>query len=179
MLDAKDVADFFLSPIMEEEGERITNLKLQKLLYYAQGYSLALLDRALFNDKIENWEHGPVVPSIYQMYRQHGANPLPLSVIELDRYKEEELYILSRVRTEKGKYTAWALRDQTHQETPWLTTRRGDEITPNIMKKYFLTVMSNSNFNFDLERMKKSVNDRFVAVPQDASKEDLIKWINQ
>jgi len=54
MLSAHDVAEFFLSPVAEEEGEKITNLKLQKLLYYAQGYSLAILGRPLFADKIEN-----------------------------------------------------------------------------------------------------------------------------
>ena len=52
MLSAQDVADFFLHPLVEEDGELMTNLKLQKLLYYAQGYALAILDRPMFPETI-------------------------------------------------------------------------------------------------------------------------------
>jgi uncharacterized phage-associated protein len=51
--------------------------KLQKLLYYAQGYALALLGRPLFRDRIEAWDHGPVVPGVWQAHTQHQARPLP------------------------------------------------------------------------------------------------------
>ena len=69
MLSAQDVADFFILPALEDDGELITNLKLQKLLYYAQGYSLAILDRPIFPEKIEHWTHGPVVHEIYHKYK--------------------------------------------------------------------------------------------------------------
>lgn len=73
MLNAYDVADFFLSPFEEEDGEQISNLKLQKLLYYAQGYALAILNRPLFAENIEHWQHGPVVPCIYRTYKNTAA----------------------------------------------------------------------------------------------------------
>lgn len=55
MLTCFDAADYFLSKIDEDAGDVITNLKLQKLVYYAQGFSLALCGRPLFAERIEAW----------------------------------------------------------------------------------------------------------------------------
>ena len=89
MLTANDVADFFLSSIdSEPDGENISNLKLQKLLYYAQGTSLSILGRPLFADPIINWQHGPVVSTVYHQYKSHGKSPLPASYIEPDKYQD-------------------------------------------------------------------------------------------
>src|SRR5450631_518283 len=60
MLTARAVADYFLSLVDEEAGDSLSNLKLQKLVYYAQGFSLALTGKRLFDEAIEAWEHGPV-----------------------------------------------------------------------------------------------------------------------
>ena len=91
MLSANDVADFFLSPIDSEvDGDQITNLKLQKLLYYAQGLSLAVLDRPIFQEKIFHWEHGPVIDVIYHQYKTYQKVPLPPSYIEPNKYQNDE-----------------------------------------------------------------------------------------
>ncbi|MCP2041930.1 putative phage-associated protein [Neisseria sp. HSC-16F19] len=179
MLTAHDVADFFLSPVDTEEGEQISNLKLQKLLYYAQGYALAILGRPLFADKIENWQHGPVVCNVYHDYKQHGSGMLPAAHIELDKYQEDELSILNRVRSEQGRYTAWALRDKTHQEAPWVSTRRGEEIGIDILKDYFRQVLRPSGFNFDLDRMKEAVEGEFTHVPNFETEEELLAWLER
>ena len=63
---AKAVADAFLH-ISTENRSGITNLKLQKLIYYAQAWFLALHDEALFDDPIEAWVHGPVVPEVFSI----------------------------------------------------------------------------------------------------------------
>ena len=178
MLSAHDAADFFLSPIAEEDGEQITNLKLQKLLYYAQGYSLAILKRPLFADKIENWEHGPVVPVVYQTYKRYGANLLPVTCLELDKYQADELYILNRVRSEKGRYTAWSLRDKTHQEAPWQSTHRGQELGLELMQEYFLQALPEATFNYDLNRIKERVEGEFVTVPKFDNPQDLVAWMD-
>ncbi|HSX79064.1 MAG TPA: type II toxin-antitoxin system antitoxin SocA domain-containing protein, partial [Candidatus Saccharimonadia bacterium] len=62
MLDCYDVAQYFLAKADEDAGDLMSNLKLQKLVYYAQGFALALLDKPLFPQCIEAWIHGPVVP---------------------------------------------------------------------------------------------------------------------
>ena len=86
MMPAHDVAKYFVSLVDEEAGDSISNLKLQKLLYYAQGAHLALRDEPLFGEPIEAWTHGPVVPSVYRQYKQHGGEPIPVEPIILEYY---------------------------------------------------------------------------------------------
>lgn len=57
-------------------GRQVDHLKLQKLLYLAQGVSLALHDEPLFEEKIEAWRYGPVVPSVYQAAKRFGSKPI-------------------------------------------------------------------------------------------------------
>jgi uncharacterized phage-associated protein len=66
MLSCHDVAKYFLSLTDEDAGDLISNLKLQKLVYYAQGFHLALYDELLFEETIEAWTHGPVIPEMKQ-----------------------------------------------------------------------------------------------------------------
>ena len=68
---AFDVANYFLSI---PEYEDLTNLKLQKLVYYAQGIHLAIYGKPLFNEAIKAWEHGPVVP---ELYRKNNSITIP------------------------------------------------------------------------------------------------------
>ena len=179
MLTAKDVADFFLSSIdSEPDGESISNLKLQKLLYYAQGTALSVLGRALFIEPIFNWRYGPVVPSVYYQYNQHGSSPLPRSYIEPEKYSQEEIAILSIVRREYGQFSAWKLRDMTHQESPWLSTLNGAEITLDIMKSFFIP-KKEIGFDFDLGRMKERVEGVFIQLPESVqSDDDFVSWVS-
>ncbi len=118
--------------------EFITNLKLQKLLYYAQGCVLALTDKPLFDEEIEAWEHGPVVPKIYHEYKMYGK-----SEIEFDEPFDENLIdrdiqnILESVYNEFGQYSAWKLRNMTHSETPWKETAKNNNISKCLIKEYF------------------------------------------
>lgn len=59
-------------------GDNLTNLRLQKLLYYEQGYHLAQFGTPLFDEQIEAWMYGPVVPSVYEHYHSNGSKPLPV-----------------------------------------------------------------------------------------------------
>ena len=62
-----------------EKDKTITNLKLQKTLYYVQGYSLRALNRSAFDETICHWQYGPVVPIVYFAYSTNGANPLSVN----------------------------------------------------------------------------------------------------
>ena len=76
--NVEDIAEWFLNKnriqMNFEDSEYITNLKLQKLLYYAQGYFLAKKNTSLFEDDFLAWEHGPVIRKIYNKYRTNGSS---------------------------------------------------------------------------------------------------------
>src|SRR5260364_15608 len=117
MVSVFDVANYFLTLVEEEVGDALSNLKLQKLVYYAQGFHLALFSRPLFENAIEAWTHGPVIPGLYHAYKQYGAGALPRPVdFDLDIFDRETCELLDEVYQVYGQYSAWMLRDITHQE---------------------------------------------------------------
>lgn len=145
MLTAKDVARYFLATQDEDAGEGISNLKLQKLCYYAQGFSLALLDRPLFKDNIYAWAHGPVVPDLYHQYKTYGDGPIPApDDFDFSVYDGETRELLDEVAQVYGQFSAWKLRNMTHSEPPWNDARRrmnGALISADSMKFYFGTLV--------------------------------------
>lgn len=139
---AEDIAYWFLAYnnyIMGiEDAEYISNLKLQKLLYYAQGTYLALEDKPLFNDKILAWQHGPVVEKIYQKYKIYGSKGIDEEIIfNTEQIDLKTRKILEEVYDVFGQYSAWKLRNMTHEETPWQNTRKNDCIPNELIKEYF------------------------------------------
>ena len=71
--NAADIAEYFLWKAHEEGQELLSNMKLQKLLYYAQGLHLALGFGPLFDDEIQAWTYGPVVADVYHEYKEYGS----------------------------------------------------------------------------------------------------------
>lgn len=143
MYTAEQIAEWFLARgkydyDMGISDELISNLKLQKLLYYAQGCTLAITGKPLFEDEIQAWEHGPVVPTIYHKFKGYGKNG-----IEFDKSFDQSAFdiqtnnILESVYTEFGQYSAWKLRNMTHEETPWQETAKNHVISTNSIKAYF------------------------------------------
>lgn len=145
MVTARQVADFFLSKTDESIGENITHLKLQKLVYYAQGFHLALYGEPLFNETIEAWEHGPVVPTLYQDLKQYGASPIPAT--DTDRaikpFTDEQFSLLEDVYEVYGQFSAWKLRNLTHKEPTWGDAYPQGTIHNEAMQSYFKTQLSN------------------------------------
>lgn len=141
MASAFDVAKYFLTLSRPDEGDLISNLKLQKLLYYAQGFSLVVLGRNLFDDDIVAWDHGPVVPDVWRAYRHHGAQGIPVPEdFEAERYlSHEERELLDEVWDVYGQFSAWKLRNMTHEEAPWCDTERSDVIPVDLMRAFFRT----------------------------------------
>ena len=108
-------------------------------MYYAQGYFLAKKDTPLFEEDFLAWEHGPVIRKIYDKYKGNGANGIKYdSDFKIDIDKETER-ILEEVYNEYGQYTAWKLRNMTHEEKPWKTTPRNEIISKEKIKDYFKT----------------------------------------
>lgn len=140
MYNALNIAKYFIKLASPEEEDFITNLKLQKLLYYAQGFHLALYAKPLFNEQIKAWQHGPVVTEIYSNYKRYRTNILPQpDDFEMEQYDSETRELLDEIYEVYGQYTAPTLMRFTHKEPPWTGTVINEEITHPLMKKYFET----------------------------------------
>jgi len=140
MPSSADVANYFLN--LEGEGGEISNLKLQKLVYYAQGFSLALRGMPLFDEPIEAWMHGPVVPALYRQFRDRGSNPIPPDVaFDPEVLSVDERRLIEEVVGVYGQYSAWKLRQLTHEEDPWRENYSEGEYSREIpqqqMEHYF------------------------------------------
>ena len=121
------VADYFILKIDREAGDNITHLKLQKLIYYAQAWYLAMFDKPLFNNKIEAWLHGPVCREVYERFRHRSWSPIPVtSVVSVSSAIDDEIRaFLDEVWEVYGQYSATKLEKMTHEEVPWLEARNG------------------------------------------------------
>lgn len=135
------IAEWFLyynRLMMRESGaDLISNLKLQKLLYYAQGCYLAIKDQPLFDEPIVAWDHGPVVEEVYRIYRSNRSNGIQYDEDFNENIDPETTDILKQVYSVFGQYSAWGLRNMTHQELPWINTQRNAEISQESIKQYF------------------------------------------
>jgi len=137
---AIEVAKAILKLSEPEVGDSVTNLKLQKLLYYTQGFSLAIYGKPLFKEKILAWQHGPVVREVYDEYKEYGAGSLPVPN-ENVLLSEDEKSLIVEVWKVYGQFSAWRLRDMTHDELPWKDTEKNRVITHKALKSYFKTLV--------------------------------------
>jgi uncharacterized phage-associated protein len=115
------IADYLLRAA-REQGEVLTNLKLQKLLYYAQAWHLALHDRALFDEDFQAWVHGPVLRSQYARFRDYQWKPITEDVPEPNLPNDVRRF-LDEILEVFGSETAISLERMTHAERPWIEAR--------------------------------------------------------
>jgi uncharacterized phage-associated protein len=116
---AHDVAAYIL-------GKRgnMTVMKLQKLVYYCQAWSLVWDERAMFADRIEAWANGPVIPALYRVHRgQFQMSKWPYG--NPDRLSQDARETVDAVLRYYGDQTAQWLSDLTHAEDPWRDARKG------------------------------------------------------
>jgi uncharacterized phage-associated protein len=142
-ITAQDVADYFLASVDASSGDNISNLKLQKLVYYAQGFYLAMNDgRPLFGDPIVAWEHGPVVPTLYRCYKEYGAGAIPPpDSFDALKFDQETIELLDEVNRVYGQFSPLKLRAMTHEEPPWRLAPLNSEISQKSMQDYFRTLL--------------------------------------
>jgi len=131
----------------EEHGDPITNLKLQKLLYYAQAWCLALYNKPLFGEKIEAWVYGPVVAEVYRAFKNFGSRPIDCEFKAPD-LPDEVVGHLEEIIAAFGGYSTYQLEKMTHQEAPWCNARgnlpldapSNAEISHEDMKSFYRTL---------------------------------------
>lgn len=122
MYDALTIADAMLK-IGKRKGHTMTPMKLLKLVYIAHGFSLALLNRDLFQNRIEAWKYGPVIPDLYQATKRFGRGAIPLDLIgdPDDQVVDEQVQtFLEDIYSKYGHLDGIQLSYLTHQSgTPW------------------------------------------------------------
>jgi uncharacterized phage-associated protein len=126
-----------------KEREGITNLKLQKVLYFAQAYFLAKLGRPLFSDNIEAWEYGPVVPSVYRKYKGNESNPIIFKE-DSSSVTTEDKEVLQKIWNTFGGFSASRLVDITHAHTPWRDAYQTPRkvISNKALKEYYTPLLN-------------------------------------
>lgn len=159
--DVLDIARYIINKC-NEKGIIISNLKLQKLLYFVQGYMLALTGNRCFPEKIEAWDCGPVCPNAYHEFKRYGAMNIPpikeyLEVsfdsqdniswdkVQYDPYMidSDTRKIIDAIIDNFAHLSATRLVDITHNQLPWHETyyshpsERNAVIDEQLIKKYF------------------------------------------
>lgn len=131
MSTAKKIAEYIISyfsniPTNPIEGD-LTNLKLQKLLFYTQVLSILRTGKVLFDNTIEAWEYGPVVPDVYREYKSYGRNVLETTSPNLLFEPANKKIIIDEVIKDKGRFTGITLMEMTHQLDSWKLARNSED----------------------------------------------------
>lgn len=126
MASVFQVANYFLSKSEPYGQFAITHLKLQKLVYYAQAWTLVIKKDPLFPERIEAWIHGPVCPDLYYTFRRYGFDTIePRVNADLSIFTEQEIGIMNAIWDAYGEFDGSYLEEMTHNEDPWKNARAG------------------------------------------------------
>lgn len=169
MAEAVDIARYLIKlAATEAEPEFLSPMRLQKLLYYVQGWSLVAREKPAFESPIEAWVHGPVVRSAYSAFADYGDSPIPLHEASSGGLESEMKLLVASVWEGYKTHSAIALRQKTHNETPWLEARgdlppdqRSDtEINLTTMRQFFEDEYGKHAMpGLELETLRKSERD--------------------
>jgi len=140
------IAEYFIH-LSDNSNRPMVNLKLQKLVYYAQAWNLVFYNKKLYNDPIEAWIHGPAVHNLWRKYKKFGFKGIEMlsgdsAVKELSNKTKTHL---KKIWDSYGGFDARYLETLTHYEKPWQEARMGldideassIEISTDTMKEYY------------------------------------------
>ena len=137
--------------ILYDAERKLTPLQLNKLIYFSHGWMLGLYDKPLITEQVEAWKYGPVIPSIYYLFKNNGREPI--NFIEYFDYpyanlNAQEIDIIRQVIDAYGDLSGEKLIELTHEKgTPWSKYYNGSNenvIIPNkAIKKYFKSLSDN------------------------------------
>ena len=116
-----NVAQYVFTAYKKISGETIDEMKLQKLLYFAQRESFAITNEPLFEGDFEGWIYGPICKELRKSITEDG-------IIDFDSDVSDECkYIINNIILEYGSLASWKLSDLSHKEISWLNSRKGLE----------------------------------------------------
>ncbi len=113
MYRALDLAKYIVTTCNEDK-KAISNLQLQKILYFIQK-SFLKLGKQAFSDEIEAWQFGPVIPEVYYYFCGYGATPIRASYPK-SSVRTEDKEIIDEIVKNKRKLNPWELVEQTHNK---------------------------------------------------------------
>lgn len=170
-----DIANFFIDYNNHSIDNTLTNLILHKFLYFAQGYSLALYNTPLFDEDIEAWKYGPVVPSVYQTYKYNKKENISKikGDFSLDKYDSKTIELLLAVINDYGKYSSSELINITHEKgSPWDMVYKENEnniISKESIAEYFKNNKLANIHNTNIENIeyigKRDNNSKLLVLP--------------
>ena len=151
---AGQVANYILD-LADRDGVAVTPMKLQKLVYIAYGWAMALYDLQLFREQIQAWKHGPVIPSLFHEFKVYTNNPITGRSFELNRDGSTWISSIPRLDREArgavsgtwrayGHLTAANLRSRTHApDAPWSQVydgevKHGTVIPTGLIREHFV-----------------------------------------
>ena len=142
------VANAFLD-LASNAGKTLTNMQLQKLVFLAQGYSMAMLDRPVHYQNTHAWQFGPVTPKLYKQLQKYGnswvTEKIEQNVEEFIPEDSPEFEIITAVFNSFGHWTGGQLSALTHEEnTPWKITwdkQPFSIIDTELMKKFYTGIL--------------------------------------
>lgn len=143
MQSALDISKYIIHQYWKN-GTTITNLKLQKILYYVQGYVSKFCNEPAFPEPIYSWPYGPVVPEVYYKYNENQARAIPEPEMQefeqaQDRLNRDKVIqsFINKVIDKTYDYSASNLVGMTHNEAPWKDTEESKEIEYPKIARYF------------------------------------------
>ncbi len=140
MYSALDIAKYIID-YSYDRNNSVSNLRLQKILYFVQAEFLVATGHPCFEETIQAWEYGPVVPEVYREYKIFGSSSI-FSEGRGDKFyfirNADKEMIEDVVQTCEG-YSTVELVDLTHKQDPWLNvhTKPCKDITNDSIKKFF------------------------------------------
>ena len=116
-------------------------LKNIKRLHPKQKGTMARELEKMFSEQIEAWQHGPVVPEIYREYSNRGSSDIPPPK-EFDSliFSKADISLINDVYDHYAQFSAWKLRNMTHEESPWVNAYKNDTcktITIEALREFF------------------------------------------
>lgn len=137
------VANYLIERAVQAQRP-VSNMKLQKLLYYAQGwYMVANNGTPLFDEDFKRWSWGPVCPPVYNKFKKNGAQPIVCThngnvcgVVD----NPEAISLLNMIWQKYGSFSAVQLSDMSHAEKPWMETPEFETITKDQIYGYFESI---------------------------------------
>lgn len=139
MYDAVDIARYIIH-FCTINGNPISDIQLQKILYYIQINFYRILDKPAFTNRIEAWKYGPVIPDVYDIYKVYGDSKICLFSFGIENtFSNKELDIINRVVTMCTEVSPWELVEKSHKiGAPWEVTYSSNmtEISDATMREY-------------------------------------------
>jgi len=149
--DVNTVADYVILSLNGDENFSLVNLKLQKLMYYIQAWSLGINGNPMMDARFEAWVHGPVCIELYNRFKETKSLYATIGKEDVLDYgsncemASDDVEFIDYILENYAQYSGVQMEAMTHGEEPWINARKGfesmerchNEITNQAMKDYY------------------------------------------